>query len=71
MAIVRKRDLKALNASELKKKLEEMELEIVSERASAKSSGRPANSGRLHEAKKLRARILTFLSQKETKSLGK
>ena len=67
MAIVRKRDLKAMNVSELQKKLEETEQTIIAERASAKSSGRPSNSGRLRQSKRLRARILTFLSQKGEK----
>ena len=70
MAIVRKKDLKALNATELKAKLTEMESLIMSELNAMKSSGRPNNSGKYHEAKKLKSRILTFLTQKEVKAKG-
>ena len=64
MAIVRKRDLKALNATDLKAKLAEMEALVASELNAMKSAGRPANAGTYREAKRLKARILTSLTQK-------
>ena len=67
MAITRKKDLKKLSVSELKAKLSEMESLIASEVHSMKASGRPSNSGKYREAKRLKARILTFLTAKAEK----
>lgn len=68
MAIVRKKDLKAMAPGDLKSKLKDMESEIAAELSAMKSSGRPANAGRLREAKRLRSRILTLLTQKGEKN---
>ena len=64
MAIVRKKDLLKMSVSELKAKLSETETSIANELHSMKASGRPSNAGRYREAKRLRARITTFLSAK-------
>ncbi len=69
MAIVKKKDLKALPVADLKAKFKEMEGEIAAELSVMKSSGRPANPGRFRQAKRLKARILTLLTQKGEKNL--
>ncbi|HLD62942.1 MAG TPA: 50S ribosomal protein L29 [Candidatus Norongarragalinales archaeon] len=68
MAITKKKDLKGLSAADLKAKIGQMELEIAAELSAMKSSGRPANAGRLRQAKRLKARILTLLTQKGEKT---
>lgn len=68
MAIVRKKELHKMSASELKAKIGEAEAEISAELSAMKSSGRPNNAGRLRESKRLRARILTLLTQKKEKA---
>ena len=68
MAIVKKKDLKAMPPAELKGKLKDAEVEIAAELSAMKSSGRPANAGRFREAKRLRARILTLLTLKGEKT---
>ncbi len=67
MAIVKKTDLKAMDANALKAKLSEIESEVRREQGVAKNTGKPSNPGRLHELKKLRARILTILCQRGVK----
>jgi ribosomal protein L29 len=68
MAIVKKKDLKAMSASEMKAKLEEIEKELMTTRFEAKQgTGKPQNAGRFRALKRLRARIKTFLSAKGVK----
>ncbi|MEM4255312.1 MAG: 50S ribosomal protein L29 [Candidatus Norongarragalinales archaeon] len=66
---IKKKDLKAMASADLKSKLKEAEGEIAAELSAMKSSGRPSNAGRLRSAKRLKARILTLLTQKGEKSL--
>jgi len=69
MAIVRKKDLRAMPASELKAKLEEIEKELATSRFEAKQgTGKLQNAGRFRALKRLRARIKTFLSARGVKS---
>lgn len=66
MAIVRKADLKAMDASGLKAKLQEIENSLASEFAGLKSSTR-GKSIRYRELRKARARIKTILNQRGVK----
>ncbi len=68
MALVKKKDLWRMNPGELKAKLAEAEAEVAAELSAMKSSGRPSNAGRFREAKRLKARILTLLTQKKEKA---
>lgn len=68
MALVKKKELGKMNSSDLKVKLAEAEAEITAELSAMKSSGRPTNAGRFREAKRLKARILTLLTQKKEKA---
>ncbi|MBS3070249.1 50S ribosomal protein L29 [Candidatus Micrarchaeota archaeon] len=65
---MKKKDLKALNPADLRGKLKDAELEVTAELSAMKSSGRPANAGRLRQAKRLKSRILTLLTQKGEKA---
>jgi len=65
---LKKKDLKALNPADLRGKLKDAELEVTAELSAMKSSGRPANAGRLRQAKRLKSRILTLLTQKGEKA---
>ena len=67
MAIIKKKQLKELGNEDMQKKISELELEISRETAAKHTSGRPANAGKLREAKRLRARIKTLLSQRGLK----
>jgi len=53
-----------MNPDALKAKLTEVEKELLLELGGRKTAGRPSNSGKYHELKKLRARIKTLLCQK-------
>lgn len=68
MFVLKKKDLKALNPADLRGKLKDAELEVTAELSAMKSSGRPANAGRLRQAKRLKSRILTLLTQKGEKA---
>ena len=63
MAIIRKRDLKALGLEELKAKLREIELALMEETAAIKS-GKRQKQIKYKPLRKLRARIITFLKQR-------
>ncbi|MFH0836277.1 MAG: 50S ribosomal protein L29 [Candidatus Micrarchaeota archaeon] len=67
MAVYRKKDLKSMPEAELKAKLADVEKEVDQERASTKATGKPKNAGRFKELRKVKARILTILKQREIK----
>jgi len=68
MAIIKKTDLKSMDATALRDKLSETDAEVRREQGVAKNTGKPSNPGRLHELKKLRARLKTLLGQRGTKA---
>ncbi len=61
MAIIRVTELRQLKSDDLKRKLEDIELELKVERAGISTSGKPVNVGKYREMRKLRARIKTLL----------
>ncbi len=63
MAIIKKKELKNMTKEELNKKLEELKLELMKERASA-YAGVAKNHGKIRELKKTIARIYTFQNEK-------
>ncbi len=64
MAIIRKKELKAMDTKTLGVKLTEIRKELNSERGLVKSGGRSSNPGKIRELRKTVARILTFIAQK-------
>lgn len=67
MAVKRLKELKVSSTPDLLKTLDEIEQEIITEYGALKTSGKPANSGRYRELKRLRARIKTVLNQRKHK----
>ena len=59
MAILKKRQLKELNNDDLVKRLQELKLELVKERAQIAIGGSPSNTGRVSETRKTIAKLLT------------
>jgi len=66
MAIIRKKDLKAMAPAALVAKLGEVRRELNTERGLIKSGGRSSNPGKIKELRRTVARILTYHSQKMT-----
>ena len=64
MAIIRKKELKAMDTKTLGVRLTEIRKELNSERGLVKSGGRSSNPGKIRELRKTVARILTFIAQK-------
>ncbi|MFH1107270.1 MAG: hypothetical protein V1787_05225 [Candidatus Micrarchaeota archaeon] len=67
MAVVRKSDLKAMDAETLKAKLAEIENGISAEYATLKGATR-GKSIRFRELRRARARILTYMGQRKGKA---
>lgn len=67
MAVMRKQELRETTSEELKKKLAEIEQEILAEYGARKTTGKPSNPGRYRELRKLRARIKTILNKRGIK----
>jgi len=59
MAIIKNRELKNISGEELNKKLNELKLELMKEKASA-YSGITKNPGKIKEIKRTIAKILTI-----------
>jgi len=64
MAIIRLSELKDMADSALEAKLLELGIEIARERGLIKSTGKPANSGKYREMRKVIARIHTIFRQR-------
>ena len=64
MAIIKKKEMKNLSNDELKEKLQELSIELSSEKAAIASGTRAENPGRVREIRKTIARILTILNQR-------
>ncbi len=67
MAIIRNSELRAMDDAALEAKLVEVEAELHSEISALKTMGKPNNTGRLQELKKVRARIKTILNERKLK----
>lgn len=71
MAIIRNKELKALQKPEIEKKLSELRLELAKEKASAFVGGSVKNPGKIKEMRKTVAKMKTILkSQKAEKIKG-
>ena len=71
MAIIRKKELKAMAPAALVAKLNDIRRELNTERGLIKSGGRSSNPGKIKELRRTVARILTYHSQKMTILPGK
>jgi|Deesub1362A_J573_1020465.scaffolds.fasta_scaffold01304_6 large subunit ribosomal protein L29 len=60
MPVLRAEEIRKMTPEERKKKLEELEEELIAERGMAYSGGAPENPGRLKELRKAIARIKTI-----------
>ncbi|HIJ98590.1 TPA: 50S ribosomal protein L29 [archaeon] len=67
MAIIRKKELKAMPQSELGAKLKELRQELLSTRAKTASTKVADNPGKYKQIKKTIARIKTIASQRRYK----
>ena len=64
MAVIRLSELKEMSTDAMKAKLAELEAEIGREKGSVKATGKPVNSGKYREMRKVVARIKTLLGQR-------
>ncbi len=69
MAVIRKKELKAMGIPALQAKLLDVKRELNSERGLVASGGRSSNPGRIKELRRTVARILTFVTQKADMAL--
>lgn len=60
MAIIRKKEMKAMAKPELEKKMTEIRLELAKEKASAFVGGSVKNPGRIREMRRTVARMKTL-----------
>lgn len=65
MAILKKRQMKELNKSDLTGRLKELRLELAKERSQIAVGGTSSNPGRVSEIRRTIAKILTQLNKKE------
>ncbi len=68
MAVLRAREIREMSEEELEKKLNDLRLELMKERAKITIGGVPENPGRVKEIRKAIARILTI--KREMKKRG-
>lgn len=67
MAIYKTKALRDMSSEELEKKLAELRMELMKERAKIKVGGVPDNPGRIREIRRTIARILTIKKEKNKK----
>jgi len=67
MTIMRKKDIRKLEAKELDKKLDEMRLELAKQRASVKIGATVTSPGRIRDLRKTVARGLTIKKERSAK----
>ncbi len=65
MAIVRVKEARELSPDLLEKKIEELSLELNTERGTVASGGKASNPGRIKEMRRTIARMLTIKKEKE------
>jgi len=71
MAIIKKKQLREMSESEIKKRLEELRLELSKDRAQTAVGGSPPNPGKTKEVRKTIARMLTELKNRQLKKKGR
>jgi len=71
VAILTSRKLREMNGNELVEKLREFRLEVSKEIASSAVGGTVKNSGRIREAKRTIARILTIQNERRAREVEK
>lgn len=59
MAIIKKKQIREMEAGEMEKKLAELRLELMKERGQAAVSGAVTNPGKIRKIRKTIARLLT------------
>lgn len=64
MSMLRCRDIRAMDASERKKKLEELRNELMHERGVAAMGGAPPSPGQIRAIRRQIARILTIMHER-------
>lgn len=67
MAILKLKKLREMSDEELKKKLDELRLELLNVRGKIRAHMAPDNPGRVREIRKTIARILTVLRERGIK----
>lgn len=65
MALLRKKEMKAMAPKDMPKKIEELRLEIAKEKAQISVGAAPKNTGKLREMKKTIARLLTEMNSRK------
>ncbi len=64
MSLLRTKDLRALSDEDLQKKIAELEMDLLRERAVAAMGGAPASPGKLRALRTNVARALTILRER-------
>jgi len=64
MAIIRKKELRKMNKTELYEKLKELRLEIAKQKANIHIGANIQSPGKIREMKKTIARILTIMRER-------
>ncbi len=70
MAIIRKKEMKTMTADELKKKLDELKLELIKQRGQLAVGGAVKSPGKIKYIRRTIASILTILKNKKIKTTG-
>ncbi len=65
MAIMRVKEIRELAPDLLDKRIEELSVELNSERGTVASGGKASNAGRIREIRRTIARIITIKKEKE------
>lgn len=65
MAVIRMKEIKQMNSTQLKTKLMDFKKELMKLKAQSASGTPPQNPGQIRAIKRAIARILTFLNQKK------
>ncbi len=69
--MIRKKELKEMEAQNLRKRAEEFKLELSKERAQVAIGGTPKNSGRMRMLRRTVARLLTELNRRKSLLVAK
>ncbi len=70
MAIIRKKEMKSMTSDELKKRLDELKLELIKQRGQLAVGGAVKSPGRVKYIRRTIASILTILNERKKKSAG-